>query len=136
LNALLGPSKRRKRRVCRDPTPSDIPSDSETELTVLLVDDSTEEDEKKTLIVCSVLVVSLKTAMEKSENDVRNIADGRKHCVLVWRKNLFVSLVRGKHGVFLSLYPLYLQLFKFCNYFCAFCVNYSPPQIRKTFAPN
>jgi len=31
-NVLLGPSKRRKRRVCRDPTPSDTPSDSDTDL--------------------------------------------------------------------------------------------------------
>jgi hypothetical protein len=43
MNALLGPSKRRKRRVCRVPTPSDIPSDSDTELVVPLADDWTEE---------------------------------------------------------------------------------------------
>ena len=36
-NALLSPSKRRKRRVCRDPTPSDTPSDSDTGLVVLLM---------------------------------------------------------------------------------------------------
>jgi hypothetical protein len=46
-NALLGPSKRRKRRVCRDPTPSDTPSDSETELAVPLANDSTEENEEQ-----------------------------------------------------------------------------------------
>jgi hypothetical protein len=45
-NALLGPSKRRKRVVCRDATPSDIPSDSDTDLTVPFADDSTEEEEK------------------------------------------------------------------------------------------
>jgi hypothetical protein len=45
-NARLGPSKRRKRRVCRDPTPSDTLSDSDTELTVPFADDSTEEDEQ------------------------------------------------------------------------------------------
>jgi hypothetical protein len=50
--------------------------------------------------VCSVQVVSLKTAMEKSGYDVRNIADGRTQFVLVWRKNLFVSLVRDKHYFF------------------------------------
>jgi hypothetical protein len=33
-NALLGLSRRRKRRVYRDPTPSDTPSDSDTDLPV------------------------------------------------------------------------------------------------------
>ena len=45
-NALLGPSKRRKRVVCRDPTPSDTPSDSDTDLTVSFADDSTEKGEQ------------------------------------------------------------------------------------------
>jgi len=45
-NALLGPSKRRKRRVCRDPTPSDIPPDSDTDLAVSFADKSTEEEEQ------------------------------------------------------------------------------------------
>jgi hypothetical protein len=44
-NALLGPSRRRKRRVCWDPTPSDTPSDSDTDLAVPFADVSTEEDE-------------------------------------------------------------------------------------------
>jgi hypothetical protein len=48
------------------------------------------------LIVCSALVVFLKTAMEKSGYDVRNVSDGRTHFVLIWRKILFVSLVRDK----------------------------------------
>jgi hypothetical protein len=38
--ALLGPSKRGKRRVCWDPTPSD------TDLTVLFAGDRTEEEEQ------------------------------------------------------------------------------------------
>ena len=42
-NALLGPSKRRKRVICRDPTPWDTPSDSDSDLTVSFADDSTEE---------------------------------------------------------------------------------------------
>ena len=46
LNALPGPSKRRKRRVCRHPTPSDMPSDSDTDVTVPFADDSTEEEEQ------------------------------------------------------------------------------------------
>jgi len=44
-NVLLGPSKRRKERVCRDPTPSDTLSDSDTDLVVPFANDSTEEDE-------------------------------------------------------------------------------------------
>jgi len=44
-NVLLGPSKRRKRRVCRDPTPPDTPSDLDTDLAVPFIDDSTGEDE-------------------------------------------------------------------------------------------
>jgi hypothetical protein len=46
-NALFAPSKRRKRRVCRDPTPTDTPSNSDTDLAVLFVDDSKEEDEEQ-----------------------------------------------------------------------------------------
>jgi len=46
-NALLGPSKRWKRGICRDPTPSDTPSGSDTDLAVPFADDSTQEDEKQ-----------------------------------------------------------------------------------------
>ena len=45
-NALLGPSKRRKRVVCWDRTQSDTPSYSDSDLTVLFADDSTEEEEQ------------------------------------------------------------------------------------------
>jgi hypothetical protein len=38
-NVLLGPSKRQKRRVCQDLTPSDSPSDSNTDLAVPFTDD-------------------------------------------------------------------------------------------------
>jgi hypothetical protein len=48
LNALLGPSKRRKRRVCWDPTPYDTPSISDTDLAVPFADDSMEEEEQDT----------------------------------------------------------------------------------------
>jgi hypothetical protein len=61
---------------------------------------------KTMLIVCSVLVVSLKTTMDKSGYDVRNILDGHKQFLLVWRKVLIVSLVKNKHCIVLSLYPL------------------------------
>ena len=46
-NALLGPSKRRKRRVCRNPTPSDTSSDLDTDLAVPFADDSMEEEEEQ-----------------------------------------------------------------------------------------
>ena len=62
----------------------------------------------KTPIVCSVLVISLKTTIEKPGYDVQNVSDGCTHFVLLWRKILFVSLVRYKHCFVLSLYPLYL----------------------------
>jgi len=42
MNAPLGPSKRWRRVVCQDATPSDTPSDSDTALTVPFTDDSTE----------------------------------------------------------------------------------------------
>jgi len=51
-NALLGPSKRRKRRVCRDPTPFDTPSDSETDLAVPFDDDSTEKEQDADFVYC------------------------------------------------------------------------------------
>jgi hypothetical protein len=35
------------RRICRDPTPSDIPPHSDTELDVPVADDSAEEDEEQ-----------------------------------------------------------------------------------------
>jgi len=44
FSVLLGPSKRRKERVCREPSPSDTPSDSGTDLTVPLDEDLTEEE--------------------------------------------------------------------------------------------
>jgi hypothetical protein len=62
----------------------------------------------KTLIICTVLVVSLKTTMEMSEYYVRHVSDGRDHVVLVWKMILFVNLVRDKQCFVLSLYPLYL----------------------------
>jgi hypothetical protein len=46
-NALLGPSKRWKRRICCNPTLSDTPFDSDTDLAVSFADDSTEEDEER-----------------------------------------------------------------------------------------
>jgi hypothetical protein len=42
---VFGPSKRQKKRVCRDPTPSDTPSDSDIDPAVPFADDPMEEDE-------------------------------------------------------------------------------------------
>jgi len=61
------------------------------------------------LIVCSVLVVSLKTTMEKTRYDERNVSDGRTHFVLVWRKILFVSL----SGIIIALFLVLSFLFVF-----------------------
>jgi len=61
---------------------------------------------------------------------VRNVSDGRTHFVLVWRKILFVRLVRDKHCFVISLYPLFF--FFLVTILCAFFVNYSPTQIRNT----
>jgi hypothetical protein len=52
-NVLFGPSKRRKRRVCRDPAPSDIPSDSDSELAVPIADDSTDEEREVDCVLCT-----------------------------------------------------------------------------------
>jgi hypothetical protein len=109
---VLGPSKRRKKRVCRDPTPSDTPSHSDTDLAVPFADDMMEKMSNKTLNMCSVLVVSLKTTVEKTRYDVRNVSDWRTHFVLVWRKSLFVSFVRDKHCFVRSLYLLYFYFFR------------------------
>ena len=83
----------------------------------------------KTLIVCSVLVVSLKTTMEKTRYDVRNVSDGRTHFVLVWRKILFVSLVKDKHGFVLICILCILYFFLvFCKYsLCFLCKLFTSP---------
>jgi len=55
--------------------------------------------------------------MEQSGYDVQSVSDGRTHFMLVWRKILFVSLVRDEHCFVLSLYLYFL---KFCNYSLCF----------------
>ena len=54
--------------------------------------------------------------------------------VLVWRKILFVSLVRDKHCFVLSSHHLFFFLY-FVTIPCAFCENYLPLQIRCTYLP-
>jgi len=87
--------------VGRDPTPSDTPLDSDSDLFLSLT--IGQKKMNKTLIARSVLVVSLKTTMYKSRQVVRNISDGFANFVLVWRKILFVSLVRDKRCFVLPL---------------------------------
>jgi hypothetical protein len=109
-NALIGASKKRNRRVCQDPTPPATLSDSDTDLVFLSLTIRLKKTRNKTLIVCTVLFVSLKT-MEKTGYDVRNVSDGRTHFVLVWRNILFVRLYRDKHYFVLNLYTSYLYFF-------------------------
>ena len=45
FSVLLGPSKRRKERFYRDSTSPVTPSDSDTDLAVPFVDDSTQDGE-------------------------------------------------------------------------------------------
>jgi hypothetical protein len=78
--ALLGPSRKRKIKDCRQPTLSDTTLDSGTYIADPFSDDSTEEEENSADCVF-LLVVSLNTTMEKSVYDVRNISDGRTHSV-------------------------------------------------------
>ena len=95
----------------KDPTPSDTPWDSDTDQLFLSLT-IRQRKREKTLTVCSVPVVPLKTAMWKSGYDVGNISDGRIQFVLVWREILFVRLVRDKH-----VFPfVFVVFFKFCNY--------------------
>ena len=79
--------------------------------------------------MCTVLVVSLKTTMEKSRYNVRSISDGRPHFVLVWRKILLLSLVRDKHCFVFILYPCICNFLNSITILCAFCVNYSLPKL-------
>jgi hypothetical protein len=82
-----------------------LPSDSDTELAVPHWRfDWIEWGTRRWL--CSVPVVSLQTIIEKSGYDVWNITDCRINFVLVWRKILFVSLIKDKHCFVLSLHPL------------------------------
>jgi len=45
--------KRRKKRVCRDPAPSDTPTDSDTDLAVPSDDDSMEEEQEADCLFCT-----------------------------------------------------------------------------------
>jgi hypothetical protein len=88
------------------------------------------------MIVRTVLVFSLKTTVERSGYDVRNISGARTYFVLVWKKILFVKLVGDKH-LFVPIYIFCIYNFLNCVIIlCAFCVNYLSPQFRNTCTPN
>jgi hypothetical protein len=105
-NAVLGPSKRRKTVVCRDPTPPDIPSDSDTDLTVPFAYDSTEKGEQDADCVFCTGRFSEDHNTEEWIQCAKCFrhAHTHTHFVLVWGKILFVSLVRHKHCFVLPLY--------------------------------
>jgi len=92
-NALLGPSKRQKRSVCRDQTPSDTSSHSEQDADCMFCTGRFSE-----------------ATMKKTRYDVRNVSDGRTHFVLVWGKILFVSL-SGTNTVLFLVCILYICIF-------------------------
>jgi len=135
-NALLGPSKRRKRRFCLDPALSDTPSDSDNDLAVPFAEDSTQEDEEQDA-VRSVLLVSLKTTMEKTKNEVRNVSNGPQ--TLSWCGGKFCLWALSGINIVLFLFCI-LCICIFFLYFitipCAFCEKYSPSQIRNICQPN
>jgi hypothetical protein len=95
-NALLGPSKRRKRVVCRDLTPYDTPSDSDTDLTVPFADDSAEEEKQDAECEFSTGRVSEDHNVEEWIKCLKYIRWAHTLSVGM-EENLFVSLVRDKH---------------------------------------
>jgi len=91
-NALLGPSKRRKRRVCRDPTPPDNPTDSDTDRVVPFADDSTEEDEEQEAdCPCGTGRLSEDYSGEQWLRCAKYLS--RAHTLCAGIKTLYVSLV-------------------------------------------
>jgi hypothetical protein len=88
----------------------------------------------KTLNVCSVLVVSLKTIVEKSRYDVWKFFRWAHTFCVGMEGEFVVSLVRDKHCFVLRLYPFFI-FFLFYNYSFTLSVIYSPPKIRRTHLP-
>jgi hypothetical protein len=113
-NALLGPIKRWKRRVCRYPTPYDTPSDSDTELAVSLSDDSTEEDEEQDAdcVFCTGGFSEDYNGEEWIRCAICTVLGGRTHTVCWYGATFFfVRIFTDKHCFVLSLYALQLHFF-------------------------
>jgi hypothetical protein len=127
-NALLGPSKWQKRRVCRDPTPSDITSDLDTDLDVPFTGNSTEEEEQDAdCVFC--------TGRFSEDHNGEGWIRCAKH--LRWARTLCLWALSWINTVlFLVCIPCTCNFLNSVTIFCAFCVNYSLPQIRNTRAPN
>jgi len=112
-NVLLGPSKRRKRRVYRDLPPSDNPSDSDTKITVTLAKDSTEEVEQDAdCLYCTGRF----TEDHNGEDWIRCAKCLRwAHTLCTgMEEDIVVKLLRDKHSFVLSLY-LCTCIFLVCN---------------------
>jgi hypothetical protein len=72
--------------------------------------------------------------MEKTRYDVRNVSDGRTHFVLVWRKILFVRLVRDKQCFVLICYTLYLYFLLLFLVLCEKIIHL--PKLGALTSPN
>jgi len=95
--------------VCRDLTPFDTPSDSDTDLAVPFDDDSTEEEQEADCLYCTGRF----SENHKGEEWMRCAKYFRRvNTLCAGMEEDFVSLVRDKHCFVLSLYPLYLYFFK------------------------
>ena len=108
-NALLGPSKRRKRSVCREPTPSDTLSDSDTDLAVIFDDFSTEEEQDADCVHCTGRL----SEDHKGEERIRCAKYFRWAYTLGagMEEEFVCEPVRDKHCLVLSLYPSCLYFF-------------------------
>jgi hypothetical protein len=82
-----------------------------------------------TQCACSVLVVSLKTTVEKTRNDTRNAQMGAQRACCM--KEFFVRELSAIKGFF-SQIVLFMFVVSLCNYFCVFSVNYCRHKNRKT----
>jgi hypothetical protein len=135
-NALLGPSERRKRRVCRDHTASDTPSDLDTELAVPhLRFDRRGWGTRRWLYVLYWSFL-WRPQWRKLDTLWEILQMGAQ--TLCWYGGRFCL------WALLGINTVLFLFFIFCNcnflnsvtILCAFCVSYSPPQIRNTCAPN
>ena len=124
-NALLCPSKRRKRRVCTDPTPSDTPSRSDTHLAAPFDDDSTEEEQEADCVYRTGRL----SEDHKGEEWMQCAKYFRRAYTFCagMEENFDCGPYQGQ-TLFRSLYLLYLNFFKFCNYsLCFLCKFLTSP---------
>jgi len=133
--AVLGPSERRKRRVCRDSPPSNSPSDADSELAVPLDNASTEEDEQD----ADCAYCTSRFSEDHNGEDWIRCAKCFRWAHKLYtgmEEDIVVSLFRDKHCFILSFILCICNFLYSITILCVFCVNYSPPQIRHKCAPN